>query len=507
MSATGEGQNNGEYFSQLLATPSGVLDSIPTPVFIKDKHGRYLFLNESARRVLALDGRSYVGKTDKELFDIDIADLRYQSDQRALLTTEAITYQQWLMVGGQSRCFLTTKHAIRDQRGEVLAIFGCAHDLSKEDIQLDSAGAFHKPEFFANFSHELRTPLNAILGFSQLLSNQLEAGSDQQDSARLIEKAGRHLAELIDQLIDMVKLDTGNGRLKLESCQLEEMLVDCINIISPLAAQRNIEIYLDNTLQNVAIKVDRLKMRQVLLNILSNAVKYNHDNGKIFVTVNEQGKRIGIEIRDTGPGIAEDKQPLVFEPFNRLGAEATSTEGTGLGLSICKQLVERMAGKIELISELNEGCRFLLTFRAAEQSLQNTERTLEEIVVAATEHTPLGKKRVLYIEDNATNVRFLQLLLAEHQNVELLVALNGEEGIELASRYQPDLILLDMRLPDMHGLEVLEAIKATGLQDHQQIFAVTADALPDQVEEATAAGVHGYLTKPLDIAQIKSLVS
>jgi len=245
-------------------------------------------------------------------------------------------------------------------------------------------------------------------------------------------------------------------------------------------------------------------MRLVLLNILSNAVKYNHDQGAIYIRIIEAGRFINIDIRDTGPSIPQDKLAAVFEPFNRLGAEATETEGTGLGLSICKQLIERMNGKIELSSELGEGSTFSLKFKAQKTvSSVSPELFADQFPDIAT-HT---KRRVLYIEDNATNVRFLQLLLAEHKNVELLVALNGTEGVEMANRYQPDLILLDMRLPDMHGLEVLEALKGNGLQEHQQIFAVTADALPDQVDEAKAAGVHGYLTKPLDIAQIKSLVS
>ena len=504
MSADGTAQGSSGYFKELLATPSGVLDGIPVPVFIKDKHGRYLFLNTKAREVLALDNLSYIGKTDKELFDIDVADLRYQSDQKALLTTDSISYQQWLMVEGKSRCFLTTKQAVRDQAGEVLAIFGSAQDLSDDDIQLNTGSTFNKPEFVANFSHELRTPLNAILGFSQLLSNQLDEGSDQHDSARLIEKAGRHLAELIDQLIDLVKLDTGVADLNLEICSVAELLDDCISIINPLASERGIDIQIKNSVMNLGVLVDRLKMRQVLLNILSNAVKYNIDEGAIRFNVKEISRRIHIDIQDTGPGIPEEKQPLLFEPFNRLGAEATETEGTGLGLSICRQLVDRMGGKIDFRSLQGKGSTFSLVFKAQSAVPVADNSAMEEIAIPEEGH---HKRRVLYIEDNATNVRFLQLLLAEHKNVDLLIALTGEEGISMANQYKPDLILLDMRLPDMHGLEVLEVLKASGLKENQQIYAVTADALPDQVDEASAAGVNGYLTKPLDIAQIKRLVS
>jgi PAS domain S-box-containing protein len=458
MSADATEQGSIHHYRAALATPSGVLDGIPNPVFIKDKNGRYLYLNQVARDNLGLDDRSYIGKTDRQLFAIDIADLRYQSDQRALLSEQPIRYKQWLMVKGQSRCFLTTKRAVRDEQGEVLAIFGSAQDLSQEDIQLDSdSGAFARPQFIANFSHELRTPLNAILGFSQLLSSQLELGTDQQDSARLIEKAGRHLAELIDQLIDLVKMDSGVGQFNMEYCPLNEILEDCNNIVAPLAAQRHIKVNMSPPAEPLGIMVDHLKMRQVLLNVLGNAIKYNHEYGQVFIETEQQGEWLAILIRDTGPGIPSDKHHLVFEPFHRLGAETSKIEGTGLGLSICKQMVDRMGGRIDLLPDSGSGCTFRLRFKLAESAgassaILNAFEQSSDWGAPALDST---KRRVLYIEDNATNVRFLQLLLAEHQ----------------------------------------------------QVFAVTADAMPDQVDEATNAGVHGYLTKPLDIAQIRGLVS
>lgn len=495
-----------------------LLDGIPTPIFMKDAGFRYVHMNEAAQSLLGIESHDYFGKTDAHLFGSDVAELHRRSDMQALSSEQPVRYQQWLTFEGRQSCFLTTKQAITSIDGDQIAIIGIAQDVSQDNLSSGANNKLADSEFIANFSHELRTPLNAILGFSQLLSTQLEQGSDQQDSARLIEKAGRHLSDLIDQLIDLVKIESGVSPLNMEDVSLDAMLEECLSFIAPAALNRSIRIHADTLVDPVSVTADALKFKQVLLNLLSNAVKYNKPQGQIFVSVDVQSPWVTIRIKDTGLGIPHEKQSEVFQPFNRLGAEQTSIEGTGLGLSICKELVERMGGDIQFESEEKVGSTFSVRFKISDSNKHGVSKpraqvshfsAIEQYEALLQKNAPVrtNKKRVLYIEDNPTNARFLQLLLADNRNVDLVLASTGLEGIKKAKEYLPELILLDMRLPDMHGLEVLKELHKLTENSDCLVYAVTADAMPDQISEAKNAGIDGYLTKPLDIQAVRRLVS
>jgi CheY-like chemotaxis protein len=373
-------------------------------------------------------------------------------------------------------------------------------------------------DFIAHLSHELRTPLNAIIGFSQLLKNQLQGNEDQLESAQMIEQAGKHLWQLIDQLIDLVKLEE-LAELDMEWVELQSLLNECIELIRLDMEEKNISIRFfpsaqDMTTGGYRIYCDPLKLRQILLNLLSNGIKYNQHGGVLTISLLQDSLYTSISIEDNGIGIAQDKLELLFQPFQRLGAEFTEIEGTGLGLSICKEMIELMQGQINCTSQLGQGSCFTIRLPNQGPDLKEqanikpkgivTPPTLVNTGLANTELVNTEFK-LLYIEDNPTNIRFMQGLLAELPKLSFETAINGEQGLEKANSFQPDIILLDMRLPDMHGLDVLSQL-------HQQpasqakVIALSADALPEQVAAAKRAGVDGYLTKPIDLARLHQLL-
>lgn len=370
-------------------------------------------------------------------------------------------------------------------------------------------------DFIAHLSHELRTPLNAIIGFSQLLKSQLQGNADQLESAQMIEQAGKHLW----QLIDLVKIEE-LAELDVEWVDLTSLMKECMDLIRLDAKEKNIRVQLlpidqKNIHQEIKIYCDLLKVRQVILNLLSNGVKYNQQGGELKISIQQGDFDTRISIEDTGVGIGEDKQALLFQPFQRLGAEYTDIEGTGLGLSICKEMIELMQGQIICTSKLGQGSCFTVHLpnvgpKSEKQAnkqpqdfvpmLMNPGLAMPTLANSAAINTEV---KLLYIEDNPTNVRFMQLLLAELPRLNFATAINGKKGVEMAIRMQPDIILLDMRLPDMHGLEVLDELNKLAIQT--KVIALTADALPEQVEAAKRAGIDGYLTKPIDLARLHQL--
>jgi len=361
-------------------------------------------------------------------------------------------------------------------------------------------------EFVANLSHELRTPLNAIVGFSQLLNQQLSHLPDQQESVQMIEQAGRHLWELIDQLIDLVKIEGGVSPIAMESIDVYQLLKDCIDLIAIVAKDKQIKVFFTPDSEPIYAKADRLRLRQVILNLLSNAVKYNVESGEVHVAASILEGNITISIVDSGIGIEKSLQDKVFQPFQRLGAQFSDIEGTGLGLSISKELIELMAGEIGFTSQEFEGSRFFIKLLPADNELRDKNK-IQTIQTLTSFNAPLIKEnlKLLYIEDNPTNIRFMRLLLEEFAELELITATTGKEGLAQAKKFHPDIILLDMRLPDMHGLEVLEKL-AEDAAHSAKVYAVSADALPAQIELAMHAGIDGYFTKPIDINRLQKLL-
>jgi PAS domain S-box-containing protein len=363
-----------------------------------------------------------------------------------------------------------------------------------------------KSEFLSRMSHELRTPLNAIFGFAQLL--EMDALDElQRESADQILKAGKHLLALIDEVLDISRIEAGCLSLSIEDVRLDEVVMECVDLVTPLAAKVNVIIHADLTQDGVWYgRVDRQRFKQVLLNLLANAIKYNRPGGQVRVLAEamagQQVMRLVVE--DTGIGIPEHRLGQLFEPFNRLGAENTEVEGTGLGLALSRRYADAMAIPLGVSSVEGQGTRFWLDLPVSHGPLVE-----EEGLAASASGQLLESDRpvsLLYIEDNVANLRLVEHLLAHRPQVKLLTAMQGRFGLQLAHEYQPDLILLDLHLPDVSGQEVLQALHADPRTRDIPVVMVSADAVSASSGRLLFAGASGYLTKPVDVNRLLAVV-
>jgi len=358
-----------------------------------------------------------------------------------------------------------------------------------------------KSEFLSRMSHELRTPLNAIIGFSQLL--QRKPLSDlQSEYVGYIEKSGDHLLTLINEVLDIARIEAGRMSLSLEPTDLQDLIEEVITLITPLAEKRQIQL-IQTTSSAGCVHADKQRLKQVLLNLCSNAVKYNQNEGQVHVWVERLATgRFQIGVEDSGLGIAPEQQSRLFVPFERLGADQPGTEGTGLGLVLSKHLIELMHGTIGFESVVGQGSTFWVELPAAEPEDVKAPQ-VPEISIAG------GRGRgatVLYIEDNLSNYRLVESIFEQRPQVRLIPAMQGRLGLELAGEHRPDLILLDLHLPDLAGDEVLRRLKENPETRNIPVVILTADALRCSQERLEKLGAAAYVTKPLQIQPFLALV-
>jgi signal transduction histidine kinase/CheY-like chemotaxis protein len=357
-----------------------------------------------------------------------------------------------------------------------------------------------KSEFLSRMSHELRTPLNAILGFGQLLQMQ-DGGGPDRESAEQILKAGRHLLDLINEILDISRIESGRLPLSPEPVLVGEALRRVADLARPLAADRRIDLEIaDGPGLGRYVRADSQRLLQVLLNLVSNGIKYNRQAGRVRLACHAAGAgRLRLSVADTGAGIPEPLRARLFTPFDRLGAEADGVEGTGLGLALSKRLVEAMGGEIGLESAPGGGSVFWIDL-AASASPDARSGLADARAPAPARATRRGV--VLYIEDNPSNVRLVERVLAEQPAIRFIPAMQGRLGLALAREHRPDLILLDLHLPDVAGEDVLRALKRDPVLARTQVIVLSADATPGQVRRLVAAGARAYLTKPLDVREL-----
>jgi signal transduction histidine kinase/AmiR/NasT family two-component response regulator len=370
---------------------------------------------------------------------------------------------------------------------------------AKEAAEAASRG---KSEFLARMSHDLRTPLNAVLGFSQLLEFDpvVAASPATGQKVRQVHAAGRHLLEMIDDLLDLSRIESGGLRLSLEPIEVGALLRECVALTESLAAVRGVVVQCEGLDRRLCAAADRLRLRQVLVNLLSNAIKYNRPQGRVDVTVGGDAAEVYIDVRDTGRGLTPEQQSGLFQPFNRVGAEKGDVEGTGLGLVIARQLVEAMGGRIEVRSVPAQGSTFTVHLRRESRPDDAAPAPTAVLPLPAASGAPV--RRVLYIEDNPVNTALMQEMLSLRGGLELEVAGTGAAGLAAARRSRPDLLLVDIGLPDMNGLAVVRSLRADPLTARLPCVAVSAYALEDDEREARAAGCVGYLTKPFALARL-----
>ena len=375
---------------------------------------------------------------------------------------------------------------------------------AKEEAERSSQA---KSEFMSRMSHELRTPLNAILGFSQLLSmDPINMTPVQRDDVSLIGKAGQHLLDLINEVLDLSSIEKGRMEICQQIVNVDEVLEEVILLLKPLVDKRNIKI-----VKNISkdsdhfIFVDIQRFKQVLINLISNAVKYNCENGTVTIgRCKISPDKVRIDIEDTGVGISLESQSEIFEPFNRLANNPSLIEGTGIGLSITKYLVELMGGTIALKSTLGEGSCFSIEFN--EQVPSASTQTQDQPEVEPVKKDSTSQFTLLYIEDNTESQMLMEQVIAKRPKIRYLSAPNMQLGIGLAQRHCPDLIILDMDLPDINGIEGFEMLKNIEETKEIPVIALSANAMPHQIEEAMEAGLMKYLVKPLEIKQFLEMV-
>jgi len=355
-----------------------------------------------------------------------------------------------------------------------------------------------KSEFLSRMSHELRTPLNSVLGFGQLLQMDGLDG-DQRQSVDQIVRSANHLLELINEVLDISRIEAGEMSISSEPVQLQQAVDEAVSMMLPAARQRDIAIEVrQDGVCDQHVRADQQRLRQVLLNLLSNAVKYNRSGGSISLRCPPGATgSVRLSITDTGPGLSPVQRERLFEPFDRLGAERGEIEGTGLGLALSKRLTELMGGSLWAESQPGEGTTLWLELRAADNPVAARPVTVQERSTSA--HAPSSPLTVLYIEDNTANLQLVEQALARLGPVELLSAMHAGLGIELAVQHRPQLILLDLHLPDLPGEQALGRLKAEPATQGIPVVILSADATERQIERMLARGAAAYLTKPLDL--------
>jgi signal transduction histidine kinase/ActR/RegA family two-component response regulator len=354
-----------------------------------------------------------------------------------------------------------------------------------------------KSEFLSRMSHELRTPLNGILGFAQLLELDVQT-HEQRDAVEHILKGGRHLLGLINEILDLARIEAGKSSISLEPVETGEVINGALDLVRPLAAARGISLA-SAVVWNGHVMADRQRLQQVLLNLLSNAVKYNSPEGAVTVSCEDaSADRCRITVADSGPGIAPERMHRLFTPFDRLDVPDGAVEGTGLGLALSKGLVELMGGTLRAESTLGVGSAFSLELPVATTPVCES-RVPEASAPAADAASAAGS--VLYIEDNPANLRLVERIVTRRPGVRLLSAVQGRRGLELARAHRPDAIVLDLHLPDIGGQEVLAELKADPGTREIPVVILSADATPSQTARLLREGAHAYLTKPLSVAE------
>lgn len=394
------------------------------------------------------------------------------------------------------------------QDGICTRLLGTVQDIDRSkrrEIELAQAreaaeeASRTKDLFLATMSHELRTPMNAILGFGQMLEIDDQLNEDQQENVHEVLKAGRHLLDLINDVLDLAKISAGHIEVSLESVAVNDVLQECEQLIQPLALSHQITLEI-NSPAPVLVQADRIRLKQVLLNLMTNAIKYNKPAGRVRVSVDTQANdQVRIQVSDTGHGIAKEDFAQLFEPFKRLGAEHSGVEGTGIGLSITHQLVAIMGGHIGVESTVGAGSTFWVTFPWVHETPE-----VEAVPVAADTLPPgpaPAQHRLLYIDDNPVNLKLVKRIVDGLPAFQIQTTHLPELGIELARANPPDLILLDINMPGMDGYQVLKVLRACDTLRNVPVLAFTANAMPKEVERGLAAGFSDYLTKPLDVPQ------
>ncbi|MCM2256216.1 MAG: ATP-binding protein [Vicinamibacteria bacterium] len=381
-------------------------------------------------------------------------------------------------------------------------------ELEKSQSLAEKA-SLAKSDFLSSMSHELRSPLNAILGFAQLMESESPPPTPaQKASIDQILQAGWYLLELINEVLDLAAIESGRLTLSLEPVPLAEVMVECQDMIEPQARSHGVTITFAGCDAPLVVLADRTRLKQVLINLLSNAIKYNRPGGAVNVGCDAGAPElIRITVTDTGAGLTPEKLAQLFQPFNRLGQEQGGEEGTGIGLVVSKRLTDLMHGRIGAASTVGKGSRFwieLPTSAVAEAGEEPAQRS-----VAALTPVPNGERvhTVLYVEDNPANLKLVEMLIARRPDLCLLTAVDADRGLEIARSELPDVILMDINLPGLSGFDALHILREDPVTARIPVLALSANAMPRDIERGLKGGFFRYLTKPVRVAEFNAALA
>lgn len=440
---------------------------------------------------------AFTDVTDKEMFDVEYRILSKQGELRWIRVRGRVYFSE----DGEPVRMSGTNMDITDIKRAEERVLQAKDTAEKANLA--------KSEFLSSMSHELRTPLNAILGYAQLFEYDGNLNQIQKDNVQEIRKAGEHLLQLINDVLDLAKIESGKMTVSLEPVLASRVVAECFTLVQPQADAKGVKLYASlQDLESTYVVADNVRLKQALINLLSNSIKYNSMGGEVELSLVylPDIERMRILVRDNGHGIASNRQSEVFQPFNRLNAEYSSVEGSGVGLVITKQLVEMMKGSLDFVSSEGVGTEFWIDLplcsewnqdliTATKQHVSNARDVLVELQIKQ-------KRKILYIEDNPSNIRLLQQLFARYPQLELDVAEEAFLGIYKARSKQPDLIILDINLPGMDGYETLSVLKRDAVTNRIPVVGLSANAMPYDVERGRNSGFYEYLTKPLEINQL-----
>ncbi len=497
----------------------GILDHVPIGVMFLDPQGRLIECNP---RLCEMVGRTAAALRESTVTDLVHPDetARVLALRRALLegaTDISLDRLRLREQGGRKLTVRVTASVLRDTRGRVVRIVGVLEDITEHLRLEESERALHraeaanraKSEFVSRMSHELRTPLNAMIGFAQLLGLDREPAlvAHQRDWVQQIQRAGWHLLEMINETLDLARIESGAVQLSIEPVALAPLVAACRAMVANSAEQRSITVADDVPDGAFAVLADATRLKQVLTNLLSNAIKYNRHGGAVTLTARRVrgtpgmvGDGVEIAVADTGLGMTATQLDALFQPYNRLGREGGDIEGTGIGLVISRRLSELMGGTLQARSVAGEGSVFTLRLPAAKAAAVPVARYTD------TSPAPYQQRLVHYVEDNETNVEVMRGIFAQRPQIRLETSSLGLDGLAAVRRSRPDLILLDMQLPDISGIELLRHLKQDDALAGIPVVIVSADATPGHIQQALVTGALHYATKPLDLGRFLQTV-
>ncbi len=511
------------------ALQNAILTSANFSIIATDEKGIIQLFNVGAERMLGYLAAEVVNKINpSDIHDPQEVEARAQALSVELATTimpgfEALAFKAsrgiedvydltYICKDGSRFPAIVSITALRDDYGDIIGylLIGTDNSVRKQvesDLNEAMAAAEKanraKSDFLSSMSHELRTPLNAILGFAQLMETGAPSPTPaQKRNLDQILKAGWYLLELINEILDLALIESGTVILSHEPVSLVEVMLECRAMIEPQAQTRGINMTFPQFDIAQYVKADRTRVKQVLINLLFNAIKYNRPGGEVVVEhVLKPPDSIRICVRDTGLGLTPEQVAQLFQPFNRLGKETSAEEGTGIGLVVTKRLVELMGGSIGADSVVGTGSVFWIELKlTSPPQFALTETEGEKLArPQVTDGTPM--RTLLYVEDNPANLELVEQLIERRPDLRLLSAADGNLGIEFARAYQPDVILMDINLPGISGIEAMKILQADPTTAHIPILALSANAIPNDIQKGLEAGFFNYLTKPIKVNQ------